>query len=120
MVEIIPEQQQESLPNLERPLIMRTSAQRLDFPIQAALDAIIYSKLLESSELSTVAGDGGQNSETTLIQLCACLYLAAKVNEFELVKIRDIINVVQFTMTQGVYDPQQQGDDAEDEDMLDD
>ena len=50
MVEIIPEQQQDSLPNLERPLIMRTSAQRLDFPIQAALDAIIYSKLLESSE----------------------------------------------------------------------
>ena len=32
------------------------------------------------------------------IEHCACLYLAAKVNEFELVKIRDIINVVHFTM----------------------
>lgn len=38
--------------------------------------------------------------EDSLIQQCACLYLAAKVNEFELAKIRDIINVVQFTMLQ--------------------
>ena len=30
--------------------------------------------------------------------LTACLYLAAKVNEYELAKIRDIINVVQFTL----------------------
>ena len=36
--------------------------------------------------------------DQTLLRLCACLYLSAKVNEFELVKIRDIINVVQFTM----------------------
>ena len=48
-----------------------------------------------------------------LIQLCACLYLAAKVNEFELVKIRDIINVVQFTM----LSPESTLDQMEDSDL---
>ena len=80
--------------SIERPMVLRTSAQRLEFPIQAAIDGIIYNRLLESSKSTTVSADGGSSTETTLIQLCACLYLAAKVNEFELVKIRDIINVV--------------------------
>ena len=34
-----------------------------------------------------------------MVQLSASLYLASKVNEYELVKIRDIINVVQYTLT---------------------
>jgi len=71
---------------------MRTSAQRLDFPIQAALDAIIFFKLF--SQQQTIRAE----DDTALLRLCSCLYLSAKVNEFELVKIRDIINVVQFTM----------------------
>ena len=33
-----------------------------------------------------------------MVPLTACLYLAAKVNEYELAKIRDIINVVMFTL----------------------
>jgi len=90
---------------------MQTSSQRLNFPIQAALDAIIYCKLLDQT--NQVDAD----KETNLIQLCACLYLAAKVNEFELVKIRDIINVVQFTTMKTIEAeiPEVQGD----EEMLD-
>lgn len=33
-----------------------------------------------------------------MVPLTGCLYLAAKVNEYELAKIRDIINVVMFTL----------------------
>ena len=82
--------------------MLRKSAQRLDYPIQAAIDAIIYSKLIESHHEKTRDAASTElnaiTDEMTLIQLCSCLYLAAKVNEFELVKIRDIINVVQFTL----------------------
>ena len=60
----------------------------------------------------------------TLIELCSCLYLAAKVNEFELVKIRDIINVVQFTLTTesnkaSLNLQEQRSNLFEDEEMLD-
>ena len=55
----------------------------------------------------------------TLIQLCSCLYLAAKVNEFELVKIRDIINVVQFTLTTESNKAALNIQEIEDEEMLD-
>jgi len=47
------------------------------------------------------------------IEHCACLYLATKVNEFELVKIRDIINVVHFTM----HSPESTLDQMEDFEM---
>ena len=62
--------------------------------------------------------------EMTLIELCSCLYLAAKVNEFELVKIRDIINVVQFTLTTesnkaSLNLQEQRSNLFEDEEMLD-
>ena len=39
-----------------------------------------------------------RKSIEVVVPLTACLYLAAKVNEYELAKIRDIINVVQFTL----------------------
>lgn len=29
--------------------------------------------------------------------ICACIYLSAKVNEYEHVRLRDIVNVVMFT-----------------------
>ena len=80
------------------------------------MDAIIYSKLLESSQQAMLTDMA--TSESDLIQLCACLFLSAKVNEFELVKIRDIINVVQFTMNQAkepasITDLTQDGEDSE-------
>ena len=34
------------------------------------------------------------NLAEIVVPMSACLYLAAKVNEYELAKIRDIINVV--------------------------
>ena len=43
--------------------------------------------------------------------MSACLYLSAKVNEYEQAKIRDIINVVQFTLNS-------QGDPDDDDELF--
>ena len=43
---------------------------------------------------TTEESSGATDQMDKLLRFSACLYLSAKVNEFELVKIRDIINVV--------------------------
>lgn len=43
-----------------------------------------------------------ENHEEAVV-ICTCIYLSAKVNEYEQARLRDIVNVVMFTQNEMAY-----------------
>ena len=85
----------------------------MTFPIQAATDAILFYKIIvDSNSKQTdqakkeiaesgdeIMADSRENVLNTLIDCCASLLLSCKVNEYERVKIKQIVTVMHYNLT---------------------